>query len=86
LHNVGKLARIFFLIVAQAHQRCLHDINAGDILGNRETIGIFLGQALKILDDVEKITRRDVASLRGYRSTRATGAPSEHHEDRQSRK
>jgi len=30
----------------------------GDILGNRKTVGIFLGQALKVLDDVEEIAGR----------------------------
>jgi hypothetical protein len=53
LNDVGELAAIFALVIVEADQRRLHDIDAGHVLGNRETIGVLTREPLKVFDDVE---------------------------------
>jgi len=73
LDDVGELAAILALVVVEPHQARLHDVDAGDVFWNGESIGIFFGEALKVLDDIEQIARRRVTRLWGRRARRATG-------------
>ncbi len=74
LDDVAKLAAVFRLIIVQANQGGFHDVDAGDILRNREPVGVFFGETLEVLDDVEQIAGRCVAGLGRSRARRTTGA------------
>ena len=65
LHDVGELAAVFLLVVFEPHQRRLHDIDAGNVLGNREAVSVFPGKPLKVLDDIQEIAGGDVARFDG---------------------
>ena len=69
LDDVGELAAILALVIVQAHQRRFHDVDAGHIFRNWKTISVFLGETLKILDNVEQVTGRRVTAL-GWRRSR----------------
>jgi hypothetical protein len=79
LHNIAKLIGILPLVVVEAYQSCLHDIDPGHVLGYRKAIGVFFGEPLKIFDDIEKVARRNVTGFRGRDSRGAAAQREDNH-------
>jgi len=73
LNDVGGLAAILTFVIIEADERRFHDIDAGDVLRNRETVGIFLCQSLKVFDDIEQIACGRVARFGRPGARRAGG-------------
>jgi hypothetical protein len=63
LNDIGEFPRVLFFVVVESRQGCLHDVDAGDVFGNRESIGVFSCLALEFFYDIQQVPGRDVANL-----------------------
>ena len=64
LNNIGELARVLPFIIIEPDQGRLHDVHAGNVFGYGKTIGVLLGQTLKVFDNVEQVSRWRIARFR----------------------
>jgi hypothetical protein len=64
LNDVGELARILSFIIIEPDQGRFHDVHAGNVFGYGKTVGILLGQTLKVFDNIEQVSRRRIARFR----------------------
>src|SRR5689334_5854262 len=83
LNDVAEPVAVLALVIVQANQCGLHDIDAGDVLWDRKPIRVFFGEPLKILDDVEQIAGGRIAWVgQAARRARRDKKKSESKQDR----